>query len=185
MRNLILFFRFLSSFFSCEQHCDIGLTSNFWNKFLFDLLGGYQIPPPPIPWGESNTPCQIGLNKRINYWFNPTLFHSHWRADYLSSQIMVNFHVYMLIKIWGRPHILMKYIALTSQKYKVNLILLSRHCLVNNIRLILINIRWCPCSILLPKTIHEQDMKIVAGTRGKPEEPSWLERGTELKEINA
>ena len=150
MRNLILFFRFLSSFFSCEQHCDIGLTSNFWNKSLFDLLGGYQIPPPPIPWGESNTPCQIGLNKRINYWFNPTLFHSQWRADYMSSQIMVNFHVYMLIKIWGRPHILMKYIALTSHKYKVNLILLSRHCLVNNIRLILINIRWCPCSILLP-----------------------------------
>ena len=28
----------------------------------------------------------------------------------------------------------MKYIALTSHKYKVNLILLSRHCLVNNIR---------------------------------------------------
>ena len=99
------------------------------------------------------SPCQIGLNKRINYWFNPTLFHSQWRADYLSSQIMVNFHVYMLIKIWGRPHILMKYVALTSHKYKVNLILLSRHCLVNNIRLILINIRWCPCSILLPNLL--------------------------------
>ena len=116
------FLHFYQVFFSCEQHCDIGLTSNFWNKSLFDLLGGYQIPPPPIPWGESNTPCQIGLNKRINYWFNPTLFHSQWRADYMSSQIMVNFHVYMLIKIWGRPHILMKYIniniRLTSYYYQ-------------------------------------------------------------------
>ena len=78
------------------------------------------------------------FNKRITSWFNPTSFHSHsqWRADYVSSQIMVIFHVYILIKIWGIPHILIKYKFVTSHKYEVNLILLSRHCLVNDIRLI-------------------------------------------------
>lgn len=101
-----------------------------------------------------NIPMYYYFNTRITSWFFPTSFHSHslWQADYMSSQIMVIFHVYILIKIWGLPHILIKYKFVTSHKYEVNLILLSRHCLVNNIRFSFMNIRWCPCSILLPQT---------------------------------
>ena len=65
--------------------------------------GGYQIPSPPLAWGEIDTPWEIGLNHSATFRFlpgyktNPTLAFFLKHPVYISSSLQVYKMLHMFV----------------------------------------------------------------------------------------